>query len=165
MRASIGLIASTALLAACGSDTSGTITGEDGETAAYTIDEESGETTATITTDEGTAVIRSGENVEIDLPAGFAVYPGAKVVHNTSVNQNGNRGSMVVMESDAAADKIAEFYRKQAEDAGIKVEFEMSMEDGQMLGGTSEEGQSFTLNTSGDGEVTTIQLMVGQENS
>ncbi|MEL6877048.1 MAG: hypothetical protein AAGL68_02995 [Pseudomonadota bacterium] len=163
MRQLAFVIASTLLLAACGSETSGTIEGEDGEVGEYSIDSESGETTATIKTDEGEAVIRSGENIDVDLPAGFSVYPGAKVVHNTSVTQGATTGAMVVMESEDTAEDIAEFYRQQADGAGIKIEFEMSMDDGQMLGGKNEAGETFTLNTVEEGDRRTIQLMVGTD--
>lgn len=157
------VLASSALLAACGSETSGTIEGEDGEVGEYTIDSETGETTATITSEDGTTVLRSGENIEVDLPAGFSAYPGAKVVHNTSVNQGETSGAVVIMESDDSAEDIVTFYRKQADDAGIKVEFEMNMEDGRMLGGKNDEGETFTLNAVDEGDRRTIQLMVGKD--
>lgn len=163
MRVSIPVISAALCLSACGPDTGGTFETEDGETGSYTIDEDSGETTATIRTEDGTATMRSGESVPVDLPDGFSLYPGASVTNNTTFSMDDARGAMVMFESDAEPRAIADFYRKQAEAAGIDIELEMSINGGQMLGGESEGGRTFTLNASRNGESTSAQLMVGEK--
>ncbi|MEM9501732.1 MAG: hypothetical protein AAF941_07790 [Pseudomonadota bacterium] len=153
----------TLALAGCGSEQSGEFTTEDGETGEYTIDSETGETSATITTPDGEAVLRSGANVPVDLPGGFTVYPGAKVVTNTEVTHDGGKGSMLMLETDASPDEVVAHYRKQAEAADVEIQLEMSMNGGQMIGGEGPDGTTFTLNASaGDEGKTEAQLILGQ---
>jgi hypothetical protein len=155
------------LLAACGSETSGTFEGEDGETGEYTIDNSTGETTATIETEDGTATLRSGADVPVDLPGGFTVYPGAKVVSNTVVNQGEGLGTLVTMTTVDGPEKVAEFYKAQAEKAGIAIQMEMSTETGTMTGGESPDGLTFSIIASPQeddaGERTIAQLAVGSK--
>lgn len=162
MRATLCLAAGL-ILASCGSETSGDFETEDGETGSYSIDQDNGETVARITTDEGTAEMRSGQNVPVDLPAGFKVFPDARVVSNTTFSQSDSKGSLVILESDADPDAMADYYRKQAEDAGIKIELEMSVNGGKMIGGQSEGGTTFSFNASREDGVTAAQLMVGEK--
>ena len=156
-------VAALGLLSACGSQESGSFTSEDGESGEYTIDTETGETTATIKTDEGTATMRSGSNVPVELPAGFSVYPGAQVLTNTIVNQAAGSGALVTMMSDDSPDAIAAFYKQQAVDAGIEIQMEMATNGGQILGGQSADGLTFSMIASPSGDGTTVQLTVGDE--
>lgn len=152
------------LVSACGSESSGEFTTGDGQTGEYTIDESTGETTARIETDEGTATMRSGANVPVELSEGFSIYPGATVVSNTVVNHGDGKGNMVQMETDASPDQVAAHYRKQAEAAGIDIKIELSTGDGKMLGGDGPGGTTFSLNASRDGEgPTQAQLMLGSK--
>ena len=118
------------MLAACGSETSGEFTTESGENAEYTINEDSGETSMTIKGEDGEATLRSGADVPVSLPAGFSLYPGSKVVTNTVVNQPDGQGTMVMFETDAAADKVIAHFRDQAKAAGTAV-----VRHGQLLTG------------------------------
>lgn len=162
MRLVLPIIATLAL-AACSSEKSGTFETGDGGKGEYTVDSDDGGMNATITTEDGTATMQSGENVKADLPAGFTVYPGATVVSATNVDATGTKGSMVMMETTDAPDKVASFYRKQAEAAGIKIEMEMTINGGKLIGGKGEDGKMFSLNaTSNDGK-TGIQLTAGTE--
>ena len=166
MRVTLAFFTPIALaLAACGSETSGTFEGEDGETGEYTIDNSTGETTATIKTDDGTATMRSGSNVPVDLPDGFSLYPGASVVSNTVVKQGaGGSGTLVMMTSGDSPEKIAGFYRQQAEKAGIEIQMEMTTNGAQIIGGESGDGLTFSIMASPDGEGgTSAQLTVGKE--
>lgn len=156
-------LAAALLISACGSETSGEFETESGEQGSYSIDENNGETVARITTDEGTAEMRSGANVPVNLPKGFSIYPGAKVVSNTTITQNNGKGALIAFEVDASPDEIAEYYRKQAEDAGIDISLEMSVNDGKMLAGEGNDGETFTLNVSKDDAGSTGQLMVGEK--
>ena len=89
MRNTALVMAATAALglAACGSETSGEFTTEDGKDGEYTIDKETGETSMTITDEDGEASLRAGSNVPVNLPDGFTLFPGSKVVNNAVVNQ------------------------------------------------------------------------------
>lgn len=149
-------------LAACGSETSGTFESGDGGRGEYTVDTEGGDTTATITTEDGTATMQTGPNVKADLPLGFTVYPDATVLSTTNINAEGEKGSMVMMESSDSAQEIAEFYREKAEDAGIEIQMDMTINDGKMLAGEGPGGISFSINASPQGSATSAQLMVSE---
>lgn len=156
------ILAASVMLAACGgSEIKGEFETEDGEDASYSIDEDSGETTATIKTEEGTATFRSGENIEVDLPGGFTIFKGAKVLSNSVFEQNDAKGVLIVMESDASPKEMAEHYRKQAESAGVEIKLEMTLNDGQMLGGEGPDGATFTFNANREDGKTSAQLVVG----
>ena len=163
MRAKIALAIAALCLASCGSDASGSFDGDDGESGSYRIDEDSGETVAEIKTRDGKATIRSGEGVPVKLPNGFSLYPGAKVMNNTTFAMDDSSGALIIFESEAQPQAIADFYRKQADAAGIELELEMSINDGEILGGKSAGGRTFSLNVAYDGDVTTGQLMVGEK--
>lgn len=163
MRASIAILIAALCLSACGSDTSGTAEAEEHDTASYTIDEDSGETIATIKTEDGVATMRSGESVPVDLPEGFSLFPGAQVNNNTTFSLDDSRGAMIIFQSDAEPQAIADFYREQAKAAGIEIEVDLSINGGKTLGGESEAGRTFTLNASREGEKTSAQLMVGEK--
>lgn len=160
----IPILATASLLAACGSERSGEFTTEDGESGEYTIDTESGETTARIETEDGVATLRSGADVPVDLPNGFTIYPGAKIITNTVVDSAQGSGNMVLMETDASPDNVIAHYRKQAEAAGIEIQMELTVNDGKMIGGEAPGGGVFSLNASNDGEgPTSAQLMIGSQ--
>lgn len=157
------LIALAVALAGCGSENSGTIEGENGETGEYTIDRATGETSATITTDEGTATLRSGAGVAIDLPAGFTGYPGATIISNTVVNQSQGSGAMLFFETEDSPEDVVAFYKRQAEAAGVKIQLNASMNGSSMIGGESEDGLTFSVNANPGEERTSAQLIVGRK--
>ena len=129
------------LLAACGDSS------KPAEESKFVVDEESGAIDAAITTDEGTATVKSGANAPEELPLGFTLFPGAEVVSNTSFEQKDKTITIISLASDAGPDKLVEHYRKQAEDAGIAIKLEMSVNDGQMIGGDDGKGNTFSLDT------------------
>ncbi|MEP3051081.1 MAG: hypothetical protein ABJP48_08250 [Erythrobacter sp.] len=164
MKLSIGLAPlALILITACGSETSGTFEGEDGERGEYTIDSEDGDMTAVITGEDGTATVRSGNNVAVDLPDGFTVYPGAKVINNTVFERDEAKGAMVVIETEDSPEQVADFYREQAEEEGLEIGFEMSIDNGKMLGGEDGNGRVITVNATQDDGVTSAQLMIGTD--
>lgn len=163
----VGVLAGGAALtlAACSSETSGEFTTEDGETAEYTIDKDSGETSMTIKSEDGTATMRSGVDVPVDLPAGFSLYPGAKVLTNTVVSQPDGKGTMVMFETGDAADKVIAHFRKQAEEAGFSIQIDANMNGSLMIGG-EREGDGSTLSVTAnpnEGDATTGQLIIGSK--
>ncbi|WP_137681435.1 hypothetical protein [Aurantiacibacter suaedae] len=142
------VIAATGALAACGSSDSGTMESEDGE-VAYTVDEDSGESLTTVTNADGeTVTVQSGEGAAANLPEGFTLYPGTKVVSSTNVSAGGNSGALVQLESPATPDEIVAFYRKEAEAAGIEIKMEMKANDAQIVSGESADGLVFSINAS-----------------
>lgn len=157
------LLAGALALAACSSEKSGSFETGDGGEGTYTVDSDDGETTATITTDDGTVSMRSGGNVPVNLPKGFTVYPKAKVISNTVIDQGEGKGSLVILESEDSLDDITSYYRSQAETAGVDIAIQLTTEQGRMLAGESGDGTSFSLNASEDAGKTTMTLMVGDK--
>ena len=163
MRTTAYALAGTAalFLAACGSETSGEFTTEDGQNAEYTIDKDTGETSMTVEGPDGTATMRSGANVPVSLPDGFSLFPGSKVVTNTVVNQPDGKGTMITFEAAAPADKIIAHYREQAKAAGFDIQLEMNTNGTMMVGGERKgDGSSLSVTASG-GEPTTGQIIIG----
>ncbi|MEM6266354.1 MAG: hypothetical protein AAF707_02425 [Pseudomonadota bacterium] len=141
----------TLVLAACGMGESGEITTEDGETVSYDIDSEGdGESTVRISGEDGEAIARTGSNVKADLPDGWSVYPGANVVSVMNMNSDDNTGMTVMMETNAAPDKIMAHYRKQAEAAGLEIELEMNSAGNTMLAGSDDNDRNFSISVLGD---------------
>lgn len=165
-----GVVGAAALtLAACGSQTSGEFTTEQGETAEYIIDNATGETTMTVKGPDGTATLRSGADVPVSLPAGFSLFPGSKVVTNTVVNQPGGQGTMVMFEAAAAADPIIAHYRDQAKAAGFAIQIEMNTNGTLMIGAERESDGSTLSVTATDNQsdaingATTGQIIIGSK--
>lgn len=158
------LIGGAALLASCGGD-SGTIETEDGE-VTYDIDSSGENSEFRMTGEDGEeVVINTGSDVNVDLPGGFTLYPGAEVISSTTVNQTDGSGSMVVMRSSGSPDEVASFYRQQAEAAGIEIAMEINSNGSKLIGGEGADGLTFSLNATPDGNGTTAQLVLGRDNN
>ena len=153
-------IVATFAVAACGSEKSGEITNEDGETAEYTIDAESGETTMAITTEDGATAMQSGAGVEPDLPDGWTIYPGASILNAINVDRADGAGSMVIMNVEASADDVIAFYRKQAEATGFPIQMELTTATSRLIGGEKDDGSTFSVSVtpSEDGQPAMVQL-------
>ena len=165
-RLGLALVGSAAItLAGCGSETSGTFTTDDGGNAEYTIDKDSGETSMTVEGPDGTATMRSGAGVPVDLPAGFSLFPGSTVITNTVVNQPDGKGTMVMFESDGAADKVIGHYRDQAKAAGFDIQLEMNSNGSMMIGGERKaDGSTMSITaTANAGDKTTGQIIIGSK--
>ena len=153
-----------ALVAACGSEQSGTITGEDGESADYTVNQDGDGVTATVETGDGKATISSGANVKVDLPDGFTVYPGATIISNTVMNGPDGKGAMVMMQSKADPSDMVAFYRKAAEAAGYTIAMEMKTDTNTMIAGEKKENKGgFSFSAGAEDGTTNAQLMVGDQ--
>ena len=150
-------------LAACGSETSGEFTTEDGKNAEYTIDKDSGETSMTIKGEDGEATLRSGADVPVSMPAGFTLFPGSTVITNTVVNQPDGQGTMVAFEADAPADKVVAHYRDAAKAAGFDIQLEMTTNGTVMIGGErkADDSSISVTATTGDDSKTTGQIIIG----
>lgn len=156
------IVAGAALLAACSSEDTATVTTEEGE-AEYTVDRESGETNIEFRGNDGETVsIRSGVDLAADLPRGFSVYRGAEVVSGSQVNHNDGSGTSVTMKSSASPDEMVEFYRNQAERAGFTIEMDMRTTNTHMISGKDDGEGVFNFNASSSEDGTTGHLMVGE---
>lgn len=161
--ASVLLGGAALLLAACGSETSGEFTTEDGQNAEYTIDKTTGETSMTVDGPDGTATLRSGADVPVKLPDGFSLFPGSKVVTNTVVNQPDGQGTMITFEAAAPADKVVAHYRDAAKAAGFDIQLEMNTNGTLMVGGERKsDGSSLSVTATG-GSPTTGQIIIGSK--
>ena len=151
-------------LSACGSDIAdGSGDGEAGRDAGtYEVDAETGETRASITTEDGTTTMVAGENVAADLPDGFTLYPGAEVISTINIGRGKGQGVMLSFASDDPSEDLVAFYRKQAEEAGVKIE--MVLETGRMtmIGGEGPGNTQMTFQTDSEGSRTTGQLTVSR---
>lgn len=149
------------LLAACGSETSGEFTTEDGKNAEYSIDKDTGETSMTVEGPDGTATLRSGTDVPVTLPTGFSLFPGSKVITNTVVKQPDGTGTMISFETDAPSDTVVAHYRNQAKSAGFDIQLEMNTNGTQMIGGERKSDGSSLSVTATSGDMTTGQIIIG----
>ncbi|MFB0613150.1 hypothetical protein [Aurantiacibacter poecillastricola] len=152
------------LIAGCGSSEDGTFETAEGDTVDYQANDSSGDTEYRITGEDGEElVINTGSGTEVDLPDGYNVYPGATVTGTTTISQADGQGTMVMMESDDSPEELAEYYRNQAEAAGITIQMEMSSNGTRMIGGEDEAGGTFSFNASPSGTGTMGQLVVGRD--
>jgi len=151
------------LLSGCGSQSSGDVTTADGKDAHYTIDKATGETSMTIKGDDGDATMRSGPAVPVDLPKGFSLFPGSKVITNTLVNQPDGEATMLTFEAGAPADKVVAHYKGEAKAAGFDIQIEMDTNGTRMIGG-ERKGDGATLSVTASagegGAVTTGQIII-----
>ena len=130
---------------------------------SYDIDAETGETRARHTGDDGTVTtMRSGERVPVELPAGFALYPGARVTNNTRVEQAAGVLVLLTLESAARPADMVTYYREQAASAGIDVATSLDSGPMTMIGGENADGTSFSFTATREGEVTRAQLSIGR---
>lgn len=166
MRLSLTIAAASALtLTACGSETSGEFTTDNGDTGEYSIDQDSDTASMTIKTEDGSVSMRSGPDVASDLPAGFTLVDGAEVISNTIIDQGDTRGSLTTFRSKMSPDEIVAHYRAEAQSAGITIQIETSMNGGKMIGGENEEnGTTFSISAFPDDEgVVTGQLTISEQ--
>ncbi len=159
MRA-LPLLLTVSLLAAC-SDSS-----EDG-TAVVTSEG------AVVIDDTDNSAVRitskDGESVTVDQrggndaqwPEGFESYPGATVTSDIAMGGSRGSGKIIAFTSADTPGEVAEFYRRQAEQAGFAIEMEMSVNEGKMLAGEKPDGTGFAINASVSEDGTEASLTVG----
>jgi hypothetical protein len=121
-----------------------------------------GDTRIAVQADDGERVtIQSGPT---DLPAGFTVYPGATVTSSTTISTGTGGGVIMVMSSPDSAEKVVDFYRAQAEAAGVTISQNAMAGNNRIIGGQSTDGLALTASAAPGGNgVTIIQLTVGRD--
>lgn len=154
------LAASSLAMAACGSEVSGEFTNEDGETGEYTIGQSSGGTNVSVETDEGSATVRSGVDIQADFPDGYSLIGEAQVVSNTLMDGPEGTGVMVVFLTEKAPSEVIDFYRAEAEAAGVEIEVETNVSGSNVLAGKSASGTQFAISAIPTDNGTTGQLSV-----
>lgn len=167
MRSTVILSAAALALASCGSSDEGTIETADGESVDYEVDRDGEDVEIRMSGDDGEeVVINTGSDSNVDLPGDYTVYPGAEVLSSATMNQSDGQGSLVIMQSDASPEDMVTFYRRQAEDAGVEIQMEMTSNGTRMIGGETGAGGTFSFNASpGADGTTTGQLLVGQSDN
>lgn len=95
------------------------------------------------------------------LPAGFTVYPDAIVVTDDPIETDSGSGQVISMTTRASPAEVAQFYRRQAERAGLPVERTTDAQGTVTLAGSKPDGASIDLTAAqmGDGG-TSANLMV-----
>jgi hypothetical protein len=102
-----------------------------------------------------------GADLAVDMPKGYTLYPGANVITKSNVDQGDSTALVLVMSSKDSPEKLASFYRKQAEAAGVEFSMENTSEGAQTLMGKGPDDTVFSLSALADGSGTTAQLTVG----
>lgn len=128
----------------------------------YKVDAASGTTTARITNDDGTTTLRAGDEVVPWLPVGFTVYPEASVLHTAQVARGGGQSTLLTMESDDSPEEMAEYYRLEAEAAGVTLNVAIPAEGSQTLAGRSDDGLTFSFHAAPREGRTRAELAVRQ---
>lgn len=113
----------------------------------------------------GEMVSRAGGDIEVELPSGITVYPGAQVLATNAVTLPEGKGQTVFMQTQDPVTEVAEFYRKQASDLGIVFSNEMKSGDTQLLSGKAPSGTGMDMMVASNEEGTTIQLTVSRQAS
>lgn len=114
-----------------------------------------------ITSADGSATVNINAGAtDAKLPFGLEAYPGAKVVSTMNSNSDGNKGTMVVMESSAKPDAVLSWYRKSVEGKGFKVESEITTQDLRSIAG-SRDGGTFSLQVVPSDAGSSITLIAG----
>lgn len=132
-------------LAAC-SDSAPVPQPEPTPAASFSHDPASGETKARIEpTGESAATLRSGPQVQVSLPSGLTLYPGATVITNTLVERDGDQRILVVFETPDAVSQVIRFYRSQARSAGVRLTLDLGSAQRASLGGPLPGGGDLVI--------------------
>ena len=127
---------------------------------SYVADPESGTIHARIGEGENAVHLRSGSEGPVSLPPGFTLFPGARVVENSTVESGGAMRSLVVQTSPQPLAEVMLFYRQQASAAGIAPTMDIMGDDQASLGGVGRSLE-FAVSARRVGDATRIELSIG----
>lgn len=159
------ILAGALVLAACGGAKEDTTTIETNDGKVQLSVDENGEGGSyRITTEDGVMTAQSGGSLNVQLPAGYSLYPGANVVSQSTIKTDQGSNLNVAMEIAGGADPIVDFYRKQATAAGVSIESEIKTGEMQIISGKDKAGMVFSLSVfpGGDGK-STATLTLAQD--
>ncbi len=151
------------LLAACGGSER-TVTTDDGTATIRSSD--SGETTtATITGDRGngTVVAGSGAKWPDDMPGWAPAYPGATVEAVFSGSDASSSSSVTSFTTSDAPDKVIAFYKERAAGAGLNQVSEMTTNDSRVLIASGEDGNGISITAGPEEGRTRASLTVSRK--
>lgn len=151
------LLTAALLLAACGAKGSGDPSHPPGEDR---IDPATGARRIVVHREDGPVTLVSGGEVPVSLPPGFTLFEGAEVIDNTIAARADGQGVLLVFETEAGIDAVAEHYRAEAEAAGFIVIAALDTEAARTLAATRAiDAATFSLDAS-QGPPTRVQLSI-----
>lgn len=113
---------------------------------------------------DGGTVAPEAQAAVDNLPEGFTPYPAADVTAGTAISTGTGGGVIMVMASTDPAEKVIDFYRAQAEAAGVTISQSATAGSNHIIGGEGPDGLALTASAApGADGVTIIQLTVGRD--
>lgn len=153
MTRTLFVLATSLLLAACGS-------ADDGGAAP----DQAGQSGISITGDDGEQVqVAGGDAALAALPPGFTVYPGAQVTSSTAISTGTGGGVILVMQTDDSVEEVIAFYSTQATAAGVRLDGQVTTQSNTLIGGEGDGGLAFSASAAPGPAGTIIQLTVGSD--
>lgn len=166
--ASIVAIALALALTACGKEgrevASGTVTDGEGNQASYSVRDQGDGKTVTVKSADGTATIRTGD-ADAALPAGLALYPGAKVTSSMTMasDKEPGHGAMLSFETADTPAQVIAFYKNAATSAGYTIGGEVKTGEMEMLTTKKGEKGGFVLTAAKSPAGTAATLIGGAQ--
>ncbi len=110
----------------------------------------------------GQLIYQVGDKSPVNFPAGFPVYPGAKVTSSwTAKGENGN-GTSAIWEVVAEPDKVAEFYKTELSKAGWQISSSYE-QNGSYNYSFSKDKTVGLVGITKSGDTTTISIALGNK--
>ena len=107
--------------------------------------EEDGVVVAEVSNENGDYTARVGQDLAVDLPAGYSLPSGSEVVSSTKVNTGDTEGLSLMFYSKLSQDELIAHFRGQAEAAGVVFSNETITPDMKIIGGEGSDGTTFFL--------------------
>ena len=148
MRKVLVVTATVALLAACGSETSGEFTTEDGGEGTYSADVSTGEGEISVSTEDGEMNAQVGSGLSVDLPEGFSLPAGSNVISNMTVDSGEGSNTQVMFLSPMGREELMQTMRAQVEAAGIVISNTIDTPDMYFIGGEGPDKAVFSFQAS-----------------
>jgi hypothetical protein len=127
-------------------------------TPHFSRDAESGETRAGIGVGGQRTELRSGARVPVVLPAGLAIYPGARVLGNTIVARGNTQRVLIEFETSDPVAKVMLFHRAQLQTAGASLTLDLYGAEAASIGGRTAAGGDFALTARRSAGRTIVEL-------
>lgn len=109
------------------------------------VSEDDGVVVAEVSNEDGEYTARVGQDLAVDLPAGYSLPSGSEVMSSTKVNTGDTEGLSVMFFSTLSQDDLLAHFRGQAEAAGVVISNETITPDMKIIGGEGSDGTTFFL--------------------